>query len=173
MEDVCGRVVGHLMHRVVFKSFQAWHQSCAWLRRSEAIISRVLLRWANRSCAAALEGWCRHARQQARAQEVCEKIIRRMCHATEAAALVAWRVFAMEEQLAKRQIEMEKHMHNLREHTMKKEEQMQLDRDQEKRDLAWARAVRFARFEDKVVAIRCRRTCRMLIKVTGLGDQLQ
>jgi hypothetical protein len=96
-----------------------------------------------------------------------------MWHATEAAALVAWRVFTMEEQLVKRQIEMEKHMHNLREHTIKKEEQMQLERDQEKSDFASARAVRFARFEDKVVAIRGRRTCRMLIKVSGLGGKRQ
>ena len=57
MEDVCKRVVMHLMHRQLAMAFDTWHEHSCRQKRHEDVCTRVLMHWMHRVSALAFDTW--------------------------------------------------------------------------------------------------------------------
>ena len=57
MEDVCTRVVLHLLNGRLAATFDTWRDHSRKQRRGEGICARILKHWGHRASAAAFESW--------------------------------------------------------------------------------------------------------------------
>ena len=57
MEDVCSKVVMHMLHAHVAAAFETWRDHSRKQKRAEGICARVLAHWQQRTAAGALECW--------------------------------------------------------------------------------------------------------------------
>ena len=57
MEDVCKRVVMHLMKHQLAMAFDTWHEHSRRQKRGEDICARVLKHWTHRTSALAFDTW--------------------------------------------------------------------------------------------------------------------
>ena len=90
MENVCSKVVLHLMHQTLAAAFNAWEDCARTLKRSEGICACVLKHWMHRTTAAAFESWHSSARKQRRAEDICSRVLSRWTHRTAAGAFENW-----------------------------------------------------------------------------------
>ena len=57
MEDICTRVVMHLLNGRLAAAFDTWRDHSRKQKRGEGICARILKHWGHRTSAAAFESW--------------------------------------------------------------------------------------------------------------------
>ena len=91
MEDVCSKVIGHMLNVQLAAAFETWRSHAKQQLRGKKIVDRVLKHWTHRTHAAVFENWRIHAKDLRHMEDVCSKVIGHMLNVQLAAAFETWR----------------------------------------------------------------------------------